>query len=186
MQSARVVPNSCRDWGQIGSFWGYSGPPVGGYSRHRKHPEMLQKTGGGEGIRTPGQLTPSPVFKTGSLDHSDTPPSTPFTSASYATWLSLTTRTVVVPLRKRGRAGSCVPSRGGRPSAPPAIVRRTRSRAAGAAAAVRPVARLSQSRRRAQWTRCAAEHRRRARRTRPLKAPRGTVHRVPWHTSGHR
>lgn len=30
--------------------------------------------GGGEEIRTLGWVTPSPVFKTGSLDHSDTPP----------------------------------------------------------------------------------------------------------------
>ena len=33
-----------------------------------------ETTGGGEEIRTPGQLAPSAVFKTAALDHSATPP----------------------------------------------------------------------------------------------------------------
>ena len=34
--------------------------------------------GGRGGIRTHGELAPSPVFKTGSLNHSDTLPAAPF------------------------------------------------------------------------------------------------------------
>gem|GEM_PF-2367450 len=31
-------------------------------------------SGGGGGIRTPGGVAPTPVFKTGAFDHSATPP----------------------------------------------------------------------------------------------------------------
>ncbi len=44
------------------------------------------ETSGGEGIRTPGQLAPSAVFKTAAIDHSATPPSArlpSFGSGSY-------------------------------------------------------------------------------------------------------
>ena len=34
----------------------------------------LKTYGGGGGIRTPGRREPPPVFKTGTLNHSDTPP----------------------------------------------------------------------------------------------------------------
>ena len=35
---------------------------------------ILRNCGGGGGIRTPGRREPPPVFKTGTLNHSDTPP----------------------------------------------------------------------------------------------------------------
>ena len=41
------------------------------WSQHRQKPCQFS---GGEGIRTPGPLARSPVFKTGALDHSATPP----------------------------------------------------------------------------------------------------------------
>lgn len=44
---------------------------------------------GGEGIRTPGTVTRTPVFETGSFNHSDTPP---FMGANFAT-LSRTSKT---------------------------------------------------------------------------------------------
>ena len=44
----------------------------------KKTPLNMQKTrinsNGGEGIRTPGGLAPTPVFKTGALNRSATPP----------------------------------------------------------------------------------------------------------------
>ena len=40
------------------------------------YPIIIWRAGGGGGIRTHGELAPTPVFKTGALNHSATPPCT--------------------------------------------------------------------------------------------------------------
>src|SRR4029453_17451103 len=44
-------------------------------NRSRERSERSAKAGGGEGIRTPGTLPGTAVFKTAAIDHSATPPS---------------------------------------------------------------------------------------------------------------
>lgn len=54
--------------------------------------------GGGGGIRTPGTLSGSPVFKTGALNHSTTPPGVLVEGEGYSAALG---RQVAVRFRER-------------------------------------------------------------------------------------
>src|ERR1700689_3042272 len=66
-------PTTCRDRGPDGAS-----PVLAGAFRirGRRAPSTLALTigGGGEGIRTPGSLARTAVFKTAAIDHSATPP----------------------------------------------------------------------------------------------------------------